>query len=454
MSSVDRRESCGYDARRIAWNTAWLYVRLAVVTVADVLAVRVVMTALGVEDFGVFSAVAAVVTSLLFLNGTLQSTIQRFLSRAFGSGGRSDDVSAEFAVDLGLTAILCAGIACLGETAGLHYVVRCLDLADDRLPAAVSVLHIGVMVMVLRTLVVPFQALIISSEQMNAFAAISVIEAVLSLGSAFGMRFVPDCRIEAYAGLLLVAALVVLALYVVTCLRRHPSLRLVPTFRPSRLGESGAFFSWTVLSSLANALKYQGVAMLVGAYAGIAYSATWNISMKIGTSLYAIIGNFQQAYFPQIMKLWMAKDKRPFVLLLTLAQRWSALLMGVFCLPLAIAPGPILAFWIGGELPPQSVAFTRCVAIHFFIDALTGPLNTAALARGRLSDYMPFNALTMGSGFVLAWACLASGLPPWTSVASVLVSNVLSLAYRLWYVRVRMGIRITFRDAFAARRRG
>ena len=56
------------DARRIARNTGWLYVRLCIVTFSGLASVRIVMNALGVSGFGVYSAVSGVVTlKTLFL---------------------------------------------------------------------------------------------------------------------------------------------------------------------------------------------------------------------------------------------------------------------------------------------------------------------------------------------------------------------------------------------------
>ena len=82
-----RINSSSSDVRRIARNAIWLYVRLGVTTLTDFAVVRVVLNALGVEGYGVFSVVMAVVTALQFLDGTLQSTAQRFLSYEIGCKG-------------------------------------------------------------------------------------------------------------------------------------------------------------------------------------------------------------------------------------------------------------------------------------------------------------------------------------------------------------------------------
>ena len=68
-----------------------MYARWAVLAVGSLFAVRLVLSALGVESYGMVAAVSAVTALLAFLHGVLQSTAQRFLSFALGKdeGGRS-----------------------------------------------------------------------------------------------------------------------------------------------------------------------------------------------------------------------------------------------------------------------------------------------------------------------------------------------------------------------------
>ena len=109
---------------------------------------------------------------------------------------------------------------------------------------------------------------------------------------------------------------------------------------------------------------------------------------------------------------------------------------------LLVLTGPVLLLWLGGTLPPQALAFTRCVAVHYFFDALIGPLHTAIVATGRILGYNVCISVIMASSFFLAWACLAGGLPAWTSIASVAAVNVIAFLYRLHYVRRHLGVAV------------
>lgn len=441
------------EAGRIARNAIWLYVRLGVTTLTDFAVVRIVLHSLGVEGYGVFSVVMAVVTSLQFLDGTLQGTAQRFLSYEIGcKGGKSVSECLSSAVWLAFA--VCGLMIAVGETFGLWFVQNRLALPQAVRGTALAVLQIGILTVVIRTLRIPFVSQIVAVERMGFLASASVFESLCALGAAVATLVVDCNRVQAYACFLLLSAVATFVLYAGYCWRMSPGFVRPPTGLLKNLVEQGKFLSWSVLAAVANVLKYQGVNMLIGAFAGAVFSATWGMSMKLGFALYGFVGCIRMSFSPQIVKLWAGSEKDAFRDLIVRAQRWSFLIMSAFALPIIVFTEGFLSRWIGGELPPQSVAFVRCVAVHFLIDALTGPLNMGILATGRIAGYMVWNSLTMGSGFVLAWVFLAGGLPVWTSVAAVAATNALSLAYRLFYLRHRVGVMITFRDVFFARRAG
>lgn len=448
-----RINSSSSDVRRIARNAIWLYVRLGVAILTDFAVVRIVLNSLGVEGYGVFSVVMAVVTALQFLDGTLQNTAQRFLSYEMGHGG-GKGVSECLSSAVWLALAVCGLMIAVGETFGLWFVQTRLDLPQTVRSTAFVVLQIGILTVVLRTLRLPFVAQFVAAERMGFLASASVFESLCALGAAVATATVDCDRVEAYSCFLLLSAVATLVLYAGYCWRMSPGFVRPPTGLLKNLVEQGKFLSWSILAAVANVLKYQGVNMLIGVFAGAAFSATWGMSMKLGFSLYGFVGCTRMSFSPQIVKLWAGSEKDAFRDLIVRAERWSLLVMGAFALPIVVFTEGFLSRWIGGELPPQSVAFVRCVAVHFLIDALTGPLNMGILATGRIAGYMVWNSLTMGSGFVLAWVFLAGGLPAWTAVAAVAATNALSLTYRLHYLRFRIGVAITFRDVFSARRAG
>ena len=74
---------------RIIVNTGVMYGRMIITMVITLLSSRWILLALGQEDFGIYSLVGGILTLLLFLNLTMSTATQRFLSFSMGKG---DDV--------------------------------------------------------------------------------------------------------------------------------------------------------------------------------------------------------------------------------------------------------------------------------------------------------------------------------------------------------------------------
>lgn len=66
-------------SRRIAKNTAMLYVRMIFIMFVSLYTSRVVLSTLGVSDYGVYNVVGGVVYMFSFLNAAMTNGTQRFL---------------------------------------------------------------------------------------------------------------------------------------------------------------------------------------------------------------------------------------------------------------------------------------------------------------------------------------------------------------------------------------
>lgn len=424
---------------RVIRNAGWLYFRLAVTTVADLLAVRLVMKALGVSGYGLFAAVYGLTSVANLLRGVVQGTAQRFLCFELGKE-RDSDVRTVFSAALGLVAVLALAVAGLAETGGLWFVRCVMSVPEGLSGTAESAFHLCVAIVVLRFLRVPFAALVIARERMRFFARISIVEAAFVLGTATALTRVPGAGIAFYACGLLIADAVLLALFAAFARRIEPDIGFIPRFGCGGFREQGAFLSWSLLSPVANMLKYEGVNMLVNVFAGAPFNASWRLAMKVGSAANGFVGEYLQAAYPRIVKACAGGVADRFVLRIARTLRWSVAFMTLCAVPGLLFAPEILDFWIGGELPPQAVAFTRCALVHFLLDSFSSPLTVAINATGRIVHYQIGVSLAMGSGFALAWAFLVRGLPPWTAFGAVALTSALALAYRIVYLKGRIGL--------------
>ena len=68
-----------YSSSRIAKNTVALYIRSFISMLIALYTSRLLLKALGIDDFGIYNVVGGVVMLFSFLNSTLAVSSQRFL---------------------------------------------------------------------------------------------------------------------------------------------------------------------------------------------------------------------------------------------------------------------------------------------------------------------------------------------------------------------------------------
>ena len=96
--------------KRIAKNTLFLYFRMMFTMGVSLYTSRVVLNNLGVQDYGIYNVVGGVIAMFSFLNGSMSSATQRFITYAIGKG---DQLQLEkvFSTSLQIHALIVSGSA-------------------------------------------------------------------------------------------------------------------------------------------------------------------------------------------------------------------------------------------------------------------------------------------------------------------------------------------------------
>ena len=77
--------------RRIALNTVYMYVRFVTLMAVGLYTSRLVLSVLGVSDYGIFAVVGGVMALFTFLSNALANATSRFLNTEIGRGGGRDE---------------------------------------------------------------------------------------------------------------------------------------------------------------------------------------------------------------------------------------------------------------------------------------------------------------------------------------------------------------------------
>ena len=123
-----------HNNKQVAKNTIYLYLRTMFVMVISIFTSRIVLDALGIDDYGIYNAVGGFVAMFSMLSGTLVAASQRFI--AFELGKPDPDVEKVFSTTISVHLLLAALILILLETLGLWFLNYKMNIAAERMAAA------------------------------------------------------------------------------------------------------------------------------------------------------------------------------------------------------------------------------------------------------------------------------------------------------------------------------
>lgn len=428
------------NTKRIAKNTLMLYVRMLFGMLVSLYTSRVVLQALGVEDYGIYNVVGGVVAMFSMISSSLSSSVSRFLTFELGKGNL-EGLKRVFSTSLSIQAALALIIVLLSETVGLWFLNTHMTIPANRLYAANWVFHASVFTFVINLLSVPFSASIVSHERMSAFAYIGILDVILRLLIVLyiaysGLEF---DRLIVYALLLVGVVCVMQTIYWRYCTRYFEECRFRLGFDSSYWKDMSSFAGWNFIGCTAKLLKDQGVNILLNLFTGPVINAARGIANTVNNVMTSFANNFMIALNPQITKSYAAGDYKYMFSLVERGSRFSYYILLLFALPMLFEADFVLTLWLG-YYPEHTLNFVRLILIVTMCDILSNTLINLQVATGRIRNYQLVVGGMLLMNFPLSYFCLKMGFSPESTVVVALVVAILCLLLRLLFLRKMVGL--------------
>lgn len=428
------------DNKRIAKNTLALYFRMILTLGVALYTSRIILDALGINDFGLYGVVGGVVTLMGLFNVAMSASTQRFLN--FQKGKRdAERLKRVFGTSLFIHALLAAGILLIAQTIGLWLLNTQLTIEASRLGAANWAYQFSILSFLVTSLCTPFIAAIIANERMSAFAYISIVDVLLKLAAAFVVQYFGADKLKLYSALILAVSLAVQLVYVLYCRRAFGECRTGPIKDKALFGQMLSFSGWTVTSHLSVILRTQGVNVLLNIFFGTVVNAAQGIAMQMSNAINGLSSSFTQAMNPQIVKSYAAGDLDRMRALVMNGCRFSFFLVLLFSLPVLVETEALLELWLR-EVPDYTVVFVRLLLVQVLIESFASIMGTAQGATGRVKVYH----LTVSSlglmNLPLSYALLRSGFEPYSVFCVALVLSLAIGLGRLIFLRKSIGLSV------------
>ena len=371
--------------KRIAKNTLLLYLRMLFIMGVNLYTTRVVIKALGIEDYGVYNVVGSFVAMFTMLSGSLSSAISRFITFELGKNNTENlkkVFSSAVTIQIGLALI----IILLAETAGLWFLNTKMEISPERMNAANWVYQFSVLTFAINLVCIPFNASIIAHEKMSAFAYISIFEVVGKLLVAFSIVITPIDRLVHYGLLLMLISIAICFVYGFYCKIKFAECTYQFIYDKTLLKKMFGFAGLNFIGASSGVLRDQGGNIIINMFCGATVNAARGIAIQVSHATQGFVTNFMTALNPQITKSYASGNHDYMMQLVFQGARLSFYILLLLSLPVILNAHYILSLWLG-EVPEHTVAFVQLVLIFAMSESLANPLITAMLATGNIRNY-------------------------------------------------------------------
>jgi len=382
---------------RVIRNTGFLYMKMGVTMFVSLYATRLVLNALGVDDFGIFNMVAAT---------------QRFMSYAEGEGDpEKQKIVFNISVVLHLAIAVMVGILLYAAAPILFGHV--LNIPEDRVFAARCVYWAMIASTVFGILGVPCEAVLNAHENMLYFAVIGVLESFLKLGAALLVVHVLADKLILYGVLMAGISILAMTAMLVYCRRNYAECVIAPRryWKRGVFREMGSFAGWNFTVSASSMLSEYGVGIVLNHFFGVALNAAQAVAQQINGQTMAFSGTMLKALNPVISKSEGAGNRGLMLRASLSGCKFAYLLMAVFAIPLILEAPGLLGLWLH-SVPAWAVLFCRLQLARTLLEQLFLSLGSAIYAEGNIRLY---TLVKTGSGILFlgaTWGFYRMGWPP------------------------------------------
>jgi O-antigen/teichoic acid export membrane protein len=418
---------------RILKNTLALYLRMLITMAVGLFTARVVLQALGVEDYGIYNLVGGFVAMFAFIRGSLQTAASRFFAFEIGRGDQGD-VRSYFRSVFTLHLLIIPVLVILLETVGLFFLKAKLNIPLERMPSAMWAFHFSVFGTCLSVIQIPLLAMVIAHEKMGVYAYLSIFDAVLKVAVAVLVSYSPYDKLITYAALLMISPVGLTALFHLFCRRSFQSYSLRPMFERRMIRELFSYTGWSFWGSFAHIMKMQGVNILLNIFFGPVVNAARGIALQVNSMVMSFSQNFTMALNPQIIKNYSSNDLRAMFRLMTWGGKLSFFLLLFLSLPVLFEADFLLHLWLG-TVPEHTVAFVQILLIDSLIGSFAYVMATSIQATGKIKLFQ----LVVGGLFLfnipVSYVVLNLGFPPVSTAIVSVVISVVAMFARLWVLK-------------------
>lgn len=430
------------NTRRIAKNTIYLYARSLFSLLVSLYSSRLILQALGVDDYGTYNVVGGFVSMFWLVSGSLSSAVTRFLNVEMGKGDY-EQLKKVFSMSLNIMLVLAVIVLLLTESFGIWFFNNKMNIPAGREGAAFWVFQFSVITVMSGFSVVPFNASIVAHEKMSIYAFLGIAEALMRLIIALILFYGASHsdKLILYAIMWLITTLMIQGTAILYSIKNFNECRFRLVFDGKLFKEMLGFSGWKFLGSLSQTFSGQGVNVALNIAYGTAVNAARGLCGTVSNAIGIFYNNFILALNPQITKSYAAGDREYVKSLSYRGTKFCFFVLFLFALPLFLEVDFVLGIWLV-SVPEHLANFVRLSLIVSLIDLLTAVFNMVLFASGNIRLFQLLTSIFIFLTFPVSSFVLKHGAAPEAVYLVNLVAISINVGISLWLIKRIIGFSV------------
>lgn len=418
-----------YNKNRIIKNSALLYIRMLFTMWLNLWTTRLVLANLGVEDMGVYGVVGSIVNMFMILTSGVGTAIQRFIT--FEMGKKDGNPNHIFCSSLNVIFILSIFVLVLLEVIGLWFLNNKVNIPRASISAAQWVFQLSILTCIINVISIPYNALVIAHEKMNAFAFISILQVILTCASAYLLSYLNN-RLLFYAIFMALISILIRIIYQIYCVVKFPEAKYHFIIDTKQIKQILKFAGVSTTSGILQVISSQGITFVINWTFGVAVNAVYAIALQLKNSILSFAQNIQKAIAPQITKTYASGEIELHKKLIYSGSKMQVFMIYFIMIPFLFRTEYIMRLWLG-KTPEHTIEFTQCIVFLSLTYAAFEPIRTAVLATNRITKFMLipdiFNLLSLPLGYIIG----KTTEEPKYLIFIIVAFEILSCILRIYY---------------------
>ena len=422
-------------ANRVVVNTGFLYGKMLTTMFISLYSTRLILSALGVIDYGIFTLVGGVIGMLSFLNGAMTISTQRYLSFYLGAS-EINKLKSIFNSSVLLHLVIGLILILLLELVGIYLFNGILNIPSERIATARIVYHLMVVSTFFTINAVPYDAVINAHENFLFDALIGIFESVIKLGIAIWLIYTEVDKLILYGLLIAGLTIIIRIIKSIYCFRKFDecNVRIRTHFDKKLLIEMFAFAGWNLFGTLCSVVRNEGLAIVLNLFFGVVINAAYGIANQVNNQLSLFSTNMVKALYPQIVKSEGSRDRERMLRLAMLASKLSFFLLAFLAIPIIIETPFILNVWLK-KVPENTIIFCRLILVLSMLQQLSVGLMTSITAVGKIKAYQ----IVIGSFLILnlplSVGLIKLGFPAYSVFVGSILLECIAAGTRIWFAK-------------------